>query len=218
MLPLLYENLAKFCSRWIVKFNSNNRKTVSISVNSLIAQEYYVKSKFSILIVVALFILISENSYALSFTKEISQQEVQKILDKKFPITKKKLFINSTFSDPLVSFVGKDNRVGVATNVKVILPGNIASSGSINLNGSLRYENESGCFFLDNIVIDKIAVNGLSAANTARVEKLLEPVVKKALQKMPVYKFKDDLKHQLAKAILKSVSVKEQLLLVELGV
>lgn len=167
---------------------------------------------------VVLFLAISEQSYALTFTKEISQEEVQNKLTHKFPINKKKLFLKATFTDPIVSFIGNDNRVGVGMAVKVIIPGTITGSGGVDLDGSLRYENETGSFYLDNIVINKLTINGMSEKNSDKVKKLLQPIAKKALHKIPVYKFKDDIKQQLAKAVLNSVTVKEHLLLVELGV
>lgn len=176
------------------------------------------KIKMLVLIIMAQLVLVSGNTFAISYTKEISQDEVQRILDHKFPISKKKYFSKFTFSDPIVSFIGKDNRVGVLSNVKVNLPGKLSGSGSVGLNGSLRYDNDSGSFFLDKIKVEKLTINGLSAKNTQKVEKLLEPIAKKVLHKVPVYKFKDNIKQELAKAILKSVTIKDHKALVELGV
>ena len=173
--------------------------------------------KFCVSIIISVLLLLPIAAYAFSYTKEISQDEVQTKLDSKFPLKKKNFMISTTLSDPLVTFIGENNRVGVEMSVDFKFPAKLNGSGRINLDGSLRYDNKSGSFYFDNIKINKLSIKDLDDEKTNSVKSLLEPIVRKALEKVPVYKFNDNFKEKLIKSSLKSIKVEKELLLVELS-
>jgi hypothetical protein len=110
------------------------------------------------------------------------------------------------------------NKIELTSNVPIQAPGNISGNGIVSFTGALRYENNTGSFYFDNLKVNSLEAGNISVEKLPKIKKLIEFVAKKYLAKKPVCEFKDDnLKHKLAQAVLKSIRVENKILLVEIG-
>ncbi len=161
---------------------------------------------------------ISQLTLAFSYTMEIPEQEIQKKVSAMMPVEKQKLFATIKVSDARVRLIKESDEIGVGANLEVSAPGGIKSTGQVKLKGSINYDASKGAFYLDNPVIENIAIDQLPEQFHPQVKQLTQVAIGNALARYPVYQFKDsDIKHKAAKAVLKSVAVKKDKLLVTLG-
>lgn len=166
------------------------------------------------------FLLLQSSAVsAFSYTLELTEGELQEKAEALMPLEKRKFFITTILSNPNIDLTNGSSEIDLSTDVQVTAPGNITGKGSVNFTGSIRYENKSGSFFFDNLKVISLDIKQVPEATLPKIRKMLEFVAKKFLAVKPIFTFKDDsLKHKLAKATLKSVTVENEKLLVELGV
>jgi hypothetical protein len=135
------------------------------------------------------------------------------------PIQKSKFLLKVVLSDPKVSLVKDSNEVAISSPIYVTAPAGIKGSGSAKLQGSISYEAKSGEFFLKNPKIVEFQVNTLPQKYQQQAKLVVQAATENVLAKRSIYQFKDEnLKQKLAKSILKSVTVKDQTMWIELGV
>ena len=83
----------------------------------------------------------------------------------------------------------------------------------------MRYEAKTGELFLDSPRLAGLEIDLLPKILTPQVVKLAELVLAKASAAYPIYRLRDsDSKHQLAKAALKSIRVKDHKLKITLSI
>ncbi len=155
---------------------------------------------------------------AFSYTLELPEAELQSKAEAMMPLEKRKYFITTILTNPKVDLISSTNEIGLTTDVQVKAPGNISGNGIVYFTGTLRYENDTGSFYFDNLNVNTLDVENIPSESLLKIKKLVESLARKYLARKPVYKFKDDnLKHNLAKAALKSIVVENEILFVELG-
>jgi hypothetical protein len=117
-----------------------------------------------------------------------------------------------------VELINVSNEVGFFMHVDVIAPGGFKGGGRGKIAGTLRYQQDSGEFYLDSPRLVDLEIDLLPKQLTPKIAKLAELVLSKASEKLPVYRLRDDdAKHQLAKSTLKSIKVRDHKLLITLG-
>jgi hypothetical protein len=164
------------------------------------------------------FLLSSPLSLALSYNLEITEDELQEKVDAMMPLEKNKLFITVILSDPDINLIEGENKIGIFSNIKVLTPVG-SGTGKTYITGTLSYEPEKGAFFYKDPKIKDLEIDKIPKEYIPKVKKIAQKLAKKILKKKPVYKLKDDtLKQKLANSMLKSVSVKDKTLLLELSV
>lgn len=164
-------------------------------------------------------LVFSQFSQALSYTLEITEQELQEKVSAMMPMEKKKFFVTVIVSNPQVDLIEESNEIGVFVNIEAIAPGGVKGAGSAKIIGTLSYDKEKGAFYLNNPKIISMDINKMPEKISPKIQQVSQLALTKALSKYPVYKFKDDnLKHKLAKATLESIEVKNEKLLVTLGI
>ena len=155
---------------------------------------------------------------AFTYTLELTETEIQTKAEAMMPLEKKKFFVTSILTNPIVDLIASTNEIGLSSDIQIKAPGNISGKGSVSFSGSLRYENDTGSFYFDNLNITELEIEKVPETSLPKIKKMLEFVASKFLTRKPVYKFKDNnLKHKLAKATLKSIKVENETLLLELG-
>jgi len=173
----------------------------------------------SVLTSIAILLLsMIQSSFAFSYTLEISESELQKKVSAMMPMTKKNVFMAVTVSDPKIDLIQQSNEIGVFTNIEVIALGNLKGSGRAHITGTLNYDAEKGEFFFRDPTIVSLEIDNVEKKFIPKIKEITQLTITKAMSAYPVYKFKDDnIKHKLAKAALKSVTVNDKKLLVELS-
>ena len=152
---------------------------------------------------------------------EITQQQIQERLAKKFPMSRNYLVaLKLTLSDPEVVLEEGSDRIGfgvsAATNIKVDGE-NI--KGRISLAAGLRYRRDEGALTLRDPAVEQVAISLLPKEYEDEVVAAADLAVGHYLEDYPIYKLDPkDLKQRIAKLVLQEVAVRNGVLRVKLGV
>jgi len=149
----------------------------------------------------------------LTFTREELQESVQK----KFPLEKGGKLLKLVLSDPKVDLKEGSGRIGISAGVAVEALGK-AKSGTVRVDGELEYVPEKGEFLLKDPKVLEVDAEGMKQTDKEKVAALATTAFKAYFAEHPVYRLKDGkMKDQLLKHTLKSFSVKDGKLVVEMG-
>lgn len=169
------------------------------------------------LFIALLLLSASQVATALSYTLEISEQELQEKIAAMMPLEKKKFFVTVIFSHPKVELAENANQIGIYSQLDIAAPGGITSTGSTKITGTLSYDAAKSEFYFKNPAVVEMKIGKVPELYVAAIKEIAQLIADKMLATMPVYKLKGgDLKHDMAKAMLKSVVVENKQLLVEL--
>ena len=172
---------------------------------------------FKKLLVLGLLFLFSSHAKALSYTLEISEAELQEKLSQIMPLEKKKLFISVIFSHPKIDLAVGNNQIGFYTQIDVVAPGGINSTGSAKIKGSLSYEGSQGAFYFKNPVLVDMQLRDIPNVYLPSIKEIAQLIINNKLSSIALYKLKnDDLEQSLLKYTLKSIVVENRQLLIEL--
>lgn len=153
------------------------------------------------------------------YTIKIQENEIQAKVTSMMPIQRSKYFLTVILSDSKVNLIKESNQIALASPVVIMGPAGLKVAGFVKIQGILSYEANSGEFFLENPTIVDFQVSALPSKYQNQVKSIIQLAAAGALRKNPIYKLNDEnLKHRLAKSILNSVTVKDQILLVELSI
>ena len=154
---------------------------------------------------------------AYSYTMEITDQAIQNRISAMMPMERNFLIFSIIISDPEITLIKEGNKIGVITNISVLMPDGIRNDGRISFTGSLAYNPDQGAFYFNNPIIDTLQINNLPEQYAADVKQIAQLAVSSALATYPVYKLQtDDLRQKYIKSVLESVIVDEGRLLVTL--
>lgn len=169
-------------------------------------------------IVIMLIVFTSQMVSALDYTQEITEQEIQEKVSALMPLEKKRYFVTVKISDPKIDLIKEINEVGILANIEVIAPGGIKGRGEVMIQGALDYDAKKGAFYFNQPKIVSLKIDQVPTDFIPDIQALAQTALTKALASYPVYKFKDDnLKHRLAKSVLKSLQVQDEKLLITLS-
>jgi hypothetical protein len=161
-----------------------------------------------------LFMQLRKPDLTLSFTREDLQQRVAA----KFPFDQKLLFITVTYSNPSLTLNDGSDRIGIGLDAVAKLDGDRLVQGSIAGDWMIRYEPAHGEFYFDDPQIERFDIKGLSPSTQEMVARVAKPLIQEYLRRVPVYRLKPgDLRQDLARSVLKSVTVKRGKLYVVVG-
>ncbi|MBT5231969.1 MAG: DUF1439 domain-containing protein [Methylococcales bacterium] len=155
---------------------------------------------------------------AIAFTVELTEAELQEKIDAKMPLQKSRFYISVIISDPDVVLMPGSDRLGIQCKIVAALPGNLKGNGTLYVDGGIEYVQEEGAFYFVDPKINTLVIEGISKKVEKKVKKLVGKVVKHSMNHFPVYTFKNNLKHKFAKALLDSVTVKDEKLILEMSV
>lgn len=171
------------------------------------------------LILATALLFSSQLAMALSYTVQIPEKDLQKMLSAMMPIEKNNYLVTVIFSNPVVDLLDGSNKIGVASRIKVIAMGGVQGSGSAKISGTLKYNASKGEFFFKNPKIDHLEIHQVPNQFIPEIKNIAQQVVSNVLATQPIFKLNDnDVKQKLAKSALQSVSVKNEILFVVLNV
>ena len=98
---------------------------------------------------IGLFILLlsSYQAMALSYTVEISEEELQEKIAAMMPLEKKKFFVTVIFSHPKIELAESANEIGIYSQMDIAAPGGIKSTGNTKITGALSYDAAKNEFY-----------------------------------------------------------------------
>ncbi|MFC3681159.1 DUF1439 domain-containing protein [Bacterioplanoides pacificum] len=161
---------------------------------------------------------VSNLSWGFSYTLEITGQQIQQKVDTLMPLQKKKLFFTVTLSNARVELTEGQQPISLFSEITLEAPNNIRATGRATISGNLSYNAQQGAFYLHNPVIRQLEIDQLDPGLLPTVKQLAQNAASQTLAKRPVYQLDDqDLKQKLAKTMLKSIRVENQLIKAELS-
>jgi|TARA_B110000908_G_C10246949_1_gene449408 hypothetical protein len=170
-------------------------------------------------IIFILLSVVSQVVFALEYTQEITEQEIQKKVSTLMPIEKKKYFVTVKISNPEIDLIKETDEIGIKAHIEAFAPGGIIGDGVVTIKGTLDYDPKKGAFYFKKPTIVSLVIDKMPKRLIPKVQKIAQIALSKAMAAYPVYKFKEgNLKHKLAKAVLKSLTVKNEKLILTLGV
>lgn len=182
--------------------------------------------KVAIVAVVVLITLLA-GTYYYFFGKEyvvrLSESDIQSKLEEKLPLTKTYLFIiQVTLNNPRVHLENGSRKVGAGLDVVFNITLNKNSKpigGTVDVSGGVLYLAENGQFFLTDLVIESLTVQGIAPKYTDKANKALTKALAEYYKNNPIYTLRvSDAKQAIAKMVLKGVIVENQELVVTLGI
>ncbi len=160
--------------------------------------------------------LLSTVSHA--YTLEFTQPQLQEKISAMMPVTKKTMLATVVVDDAILNLVQGSNKLTLSANIQANALAGLSATGSIKVQGTLKYNAKEGAFYFNNPEIIELNIKEIPAQFHEQVKKMAQGALARSLSRYPVYKLKDDnMKQQLAKTMLKSMEVKDQTLVVTLG-
>jgi hypothetical protein len=160
-------------------------------------------------------LLVLANKAVNFYKLKIPLSDLQKQVEKNFPIQKKKYFLLITLMDPLVKLDAKRNRVGIIFTTHLNTPGGAIASWRSLIDGYIHYDRETGAFYLSQLKIHSNEKGESVDTPTVSVLYFVESMINLFFSDVPIYKLSDDnLKHILTRLLLKTISVQENKLVI----
>lgn len=156
------------------------------------------------------------STYCGKFQKEIfiPRTLIQDTLEKKFPYDKSAIFARLTLSEPFSYFV--DTCIGIKLKYRgTFLDKEI--NGNLDLKGSIKYE--KGKFYLENFEIVELTMDEKEFDSKGKLQKIIFNMINNYFECFPVYTLKQtDFKQNIAKMLLKNITVNGDSLCVLIGI
>ncbi len=173
----------------------------------------------SLLIRLIFIITISfSSSYGFAYTIELSQNQLQEKIDKKFPFIKKKFLIKTIVNNPIVKLQNELNHIRISFDVKIIATKTIGFNTSAIVKGILKYKQKEKNFYFNKLEVIELNVKNIPKKFHKGLKKTVEFIATSYLSNFPVYKIKNKgLKLKLVGALLKDIKIQNHILYIKLG-
>lgn len=175
---------------------------------------------FRSLLLIALFSMgFSSSAHALfSKTISLSQQELQQQLDQMGNAQYQDALLSVLVKDPKVELSPGSDKIGLRGKVETVLLGTLQASALLHLRGSVIYKAKEGAFYLQNIELLSLESDQIPPKQLANVQSIVESLLNQLLEEQPIYELNEaEHTEQLAKAVLKNVSVENAKVLLHLS-
>jgi uncharacterized protein DUF1439 len=135
----------------------------------------------------AAYFLLKGETYEIRLT----EQQIQERLDQRFPIVKRYLLIfDVTYSNPKFHLVEGSDRIQFGLETELTLPFGGESktlTGNTQTTAGLRYDADRHELYLVDPQIERLDIQGIPPALTAKAEAALKAVAQAVLERYPIY-------------------------------
>lgn len=143
----------------------------------------------------------------------LTQEQLQKKVEAKFPITYEKFFSSLTLSDPIVIICEKSDRIRVEIKASAKIPLVGEKTGAATIKGSLYFSAENKTVYVTSLEIVHLALEGVPGENLEPIRILAQAAIEQKLEKIPIY----ELSGAIAARTIKSIAIKGGKLNVSVG-
>ncbi|WP_157270112.1 DUF1439 domain-containing protein [Azohydromonas aeria] len=147
------------------------------------------------------------------FSFGLSQEFLQKQVQKEFPATFEKPMGTLTLANPLLHIEKDSTRIGIRMDVTAKAPLLGPKIGSVKLTGELVFPEGSRKLYVGEPEISILNIDGVSTGKTEFLAKLVHPALEHALKKVPVYEIPEG----VTAKVIKDIYVADGKLRVALG-
>lgn len=180
----------------------------------------FLNRSFQPFILFALFSLGFCSSAHAIFTQTISlsQQELQQQLDQMGSAQYQDALLHVVVKNPKVELTPGSDKIGLRGKVETVLLGTLQASALLHLRGSVIYKAKEGAFYLQNIELLSLESDQIPPKQLANVKSIVENLLNQLLEEQAIYELSEtEYSEQLAKAVLKRVSVENAKVLLHLS-
>ena len=140
----------------------------------------------------------------------LTREELQREVEKKFPIEKSELLFSAALSKPRVLLNPANNRLGLGVTIMVSAPLIKTMTGQGELDGNVRFDPAARELYLDSPRLKLIEASGISEKDLRSAEEIINPLLATTLARVPIYRLKEtDLRVPVTQAQVKDVRVQE---------
>lgn len=152
-------------------------------------------------------------------TITLTQAELEQQLGKRFPLRKTYLeLLAVVYENPRVVLTDGSDVLGIGVDARVDVPLKGDVKGGADIRTKLAYDPERSAFVLHDPKVERLELAGLDAKIADRVKDLANVLAVEQLPGIPVYTLKPtDGKRTAARLLLRSVTVRDGVLVLELG-
>lgn len=162
--------------------------------------------------------VLSTNSWAYSYTIELTQQQLQQQIDTLMPVEKEAYFVKVILSDPRIDLAEDSDKIGMFTNIELVAPGGVKGTGRARIAGTISYRKENGSFYLNNPTLTQLEIDQIPPQYHAKVRELGQFALDNAVSQRPIFTLDDDdMREKMAKSALQSVTVNNGKLVIVLN-
>ncbi|MGD8567307.1 MAG: DUF1439 domain-containing protein [Gammaproteobacteria bacterium] len=163
--------------------------------------------------------VFSINTWAYSYTIELTQQQLQQQINAIMPVEKEAYFVKVILSGPRIDLAQGGNQLGVFTNIELVAPGGIRGTGRARIAGTISYRKDSGSFYLNNPKLTQMEIDQIPPQYHAKVRELGQFALDNAMSQRPLFTLDDnDMKQKMARSALESVTVNDGKLVIVLNI
>lgn len=164
-----------------------------------------------------LFIALLLPAPAWAYVVEMTQEQLQVMLAKGFPLKREVAFATLTFDQPRLVLEQGSNRLGLALTLLAEMPGQRPARGSGMIDGELEYHADTGEFHLRNPSVKSLSFDGLAPQYNALLQGVVAEYAAQTLPIVVLYRLDEsEMRQAMARRMLKSVQVKDGKVLAEL--
>lgn len=185
----------------------------------MISRRWFLSAFVVVFMAGSLIFVASKKDYVFRF----SESQLQEKLNARIPWSQSYLFIfDVTLDNPRVDLIDGSDRV--AGGIDVLLNIKIGDSaaplrGAVDLSGDVEYRSEEGAFYLTDPVIEALRIAGVPERYSDRTHHVISLALAEYFKTRPIYSLEGtDASKVAARLLLKDVMVKDEHLIVTLGV
>lgn len=162
--------------------------------------------------------MLSQMLWAFEYTLEFSEAEIQSRINAMLPVKKETFVVNVVVNEAKVNLLEHTDQIALASKLFVTSMAGINSQGEVKLQGRIAYESEKGAFYLHDLQVVTLDIERVPADFLPTLQQLVQSGLSQVLSKHPVYVLKnDDIRQQLLKSSLKSITIEDHKLKATLG-
>ena len=153
----------------------------------------------------------------------LSEEQIREKLTSSMPVRKEYLlFFRVMLDNPRVALVDGSNRIAGGLDVTLdigLTSEKIPLGGTLDLSGGVRFDSDTGKFFLTDPVVERLNIQGVPERFTEKVNQVLTKALSEYYLNHPIYTLNAfDVKQGAAKLLLKKVVIESKQLIITLGI
>lgn len=168
------------------------------------------------LIIACLTLLLSISVQAQDI--RFSRDELQQTIASYMPYSQQQSILLLTISQPQLSLIATEQRIKIRAHLQVstVIGGN--GQGWITLDGKLRYRSKDYSFYIDDLRILDLDIDGLAPELKPQVTRFTQELISPLMAEQPIYTLQESNMHEsLAKMMLRSITIQDNHVVAKLG-
>lgn len=153
-------------------------------------------------------LMFSLSTSVLAQEIRFSRSELQQGIESYMPYSHQHPFFQLTINQPQLTLLSEEQRLRIRAHIDLITALGSANQGWLTLDGKLRYQADNHSFYIDDLRLIDLEVEGIIPEFKPRILKVVQELVSPLLSGQPLYTLKDnDMQEALAKMMLRSIKI-----------